>query len=1119
MKKTLLLFLLFLFVFAESCKDKDPKNNIDPNNNTDPKTEELVREHFTNYQVNDPQLPVALLIQNDSKTESIIVSGNRNKNNAIYQITSILAINTKIGGSIKLKLGKDYLIEEIEAISEGGRRVASFSNYNLGAGTVQIQIKDKQTNAIIAPNQQIVLGPEIVTNLLKLKQLYERDSKNARLKAETCTLLEAANLALGVAACITSIGVGVGIVVSCYVAIVGAPLFAIGTVLMCINRLGGDAVVTYITCKSAINDFEKKYEPCKENGEKELDKLRCFLTGWDDFPSYEEAKKKYEECEKQQEEKENEENTGGGWGDPHLTTTDGVYYDFQGFGEFILVKSTTDNFEIQARHEGPGNSEYATVTTALGIQTGDDIVSVHAKPAAVFINNEKQNITSGTISLKRGASISIQGGKIKVIASSKDRVEIDVYAGSMNYSLFLSPDRKGKVEGLLGNFDGNKENDLRTKEGEVVKNEFASLYPKYADSWRVNKNFLLHYESGKNTEGYTRRDLPKPLPTFNNSKRDAARKACMDAGVTGEPYLGNCTYDLLVTDNQDLIKGYVDLVANRPIDPSAPSNDEYAGAISIPINNNGYDCANTVSGTTNGATASAQASCSSIRKEDDVWFKFTATAAAHLLTISGVQAARGNSTYRNVQVFEAVNNAPGGNILCAEMTMEEKFLTGLKVGSTYFVRVSTWAENVRLNFKLCVSTPPVPPANDEYTGAIGLPINSGYNCANTVSGTTSGATASAQASCSSIRKEDDVWFKFTATAAAHLLTISGVQAAHGSSVYRNVQVFEAVNNAPGGNILCAEMTMEEKFLTGLKVGSTYFVRVSTWAENVRLNFKLCVSTPPVPPANDEYTGAIGLPINSGYNCANTVSGTTSGATASAQASCSSIRKEDDVWFKFTATAAAHLLTISGVQAAHGSSVYRNVQVFEAVNNAPGGNILCAEMTMEEKFLTGLKVGSTYFVRVSTWAENVRLNFKLCVSTPPVPPANDEYTGAIGLTMDTSPDCKSSTSGTTNGATASPQASCSSIRKEDDVWFKFTATAASHLLKISNIQAVHGSSVYRNVQVFEALNDAPGGNVLCAEMTMEQKALTGLKVGSTYFVRVSTWAENVRLDFKLCVSTN
>ncbi|MFC5413134.1 hypothetical protein ACFPMF_27685, partial [Larkinella bovis] len=91
--------------------------------------------------------------------------------------------------------------------------------------------------------------------------------------------------------------------------------------------------------------------------------------------------------------------------------------------------------------------------------------------------------------------------------------------------------------------------------------------------------------------------------------------------------------------------------------------------------------------------------------------------------------------------------------------------------------------------------------------------------------------------------------------------------------------------------------------------------------------------------------------------------------------------------------------------------------------------------------------------------------------------------------------------------------------DDDVWFKFTATAAAHLLKISDIQNAHGNSPYRNVQVFEAVNNAPGGNILCAEMTMDQKALTGLKVGTTYFVRVSAWAENVRINFKLCVSTN
>ncbi len=37
------------------------------------------------------------------------------------------------------------------------------------------------------------------------------------------------------------------------------------------------------------------------------------------------------------------------FGDPHLLTFDGADYDAQAVGEVIAAKSTTDDFEVQAR--------------------------------------------------------------------------------------------------------------------------------------------------------------------------------------------------------------------------------------------------------------------------------------------------------------------------------------------------------------------------------------------------------------------------------------------------------------------------------------------------------------------------------------------------------------------------------------------------------------------------------------------------------------------------------------------------------------------------------------------------------------------------------------------------
>ena len=43
--------------------------------------------------------------------------------------------------------------------------------------------------------------------------------------------------------------------------------------------------------------------------------------------------------------------TGTASGDPHFTTYDGVQYDYQGVGDFLLARSTVvgDQFEVQVR--------------------------------------------------------------------------------------------------------------------------------------------------------------------------------------------------------------------------------------------------------------------------------------------------------------------------------------------------------------------------------------------------------------------------------------------------------------------------------------------------------------------------------------------------------------------------------------------------------------------------------------------------------------------------------------------------------------------------------------------------------------------------------------------------
>ena len=64
-----------------------------------------------------------------------------------------------------------------------------------------------------------------------------------------------------------------------------------------------------------------------------------------------------------------------GWGDPHITTIDGRRYTFNGLGEYVLLRTTSSNFELQGRTELAPNSD-ATLFSAFALMEGDDIVEV-----------------------------------------------------------------------------------------------------------------------------------------------------------------------------------------------------------------------------------------------------------------------------------------------------------------------------------------------------------------------------------------------------------------------------------------------------------------------------------------------------------------------------------------------------------------------------------------------------------------------------------------------------------------------------------------------------------------------------------------------------------------------
>ena len=239
------------------------------------------------------------------------------------------------------------------------------------------------------------------------------------------------------------------------------------------------------------------------------------------------------------------------YGDPHLTTLDGLHYDFQAGGEFVLTESLDGRFLVQARFV-PFSS--ISLFEAAGIRIGERVISYHEK-AGIFVDNEPILIDSGT-SIELEDGIRIDRLRSRYSISSPIGVNITLNpSGITVQSTYVNA-----MVGLLGNFDGDPKNDLLTADGRRIGGE-VTLYGIFADSWRIDpEDSLLLYLDGESPDSYDTNGQPNfpSVEDFSNQQISGAETVCADVGFTGGQLLEDCIYDYLVTGDRDLVTGYVE---------------------------------------------------------------------------------------------------------------------------------------------------------------------------------------------------------------------------------------------------------------------------------------------------------------------------------------------------------------------------------------------------------------------------------------------------------------------------------------------------------------------------------------------------------------------------------
>ncbi|MBP8250882.1 MAG: choice-of-anchor L domain-containing protein [Herpetosiphon sp.] len=253
-----------------------------------------------------------------------------------------------------------------------------------------------------------------------------------------------------------------------------------------------------------------------------------------------------------------------GWGDVHYVTCDGLVYDFQEVGDFLVTQSASKEVIIQSRKEVWVSNPSVSINVAIAIKVGNDKLEFYQKPTrSFFINDTATELPTTDLKLPGGGSIkpTFAGSTddftivwadlntiVRIIyypSTSHLDVHMSYYNGSLTY------------EGLFGNMDGDANNDMQIRGGEVVQQPYSSVkFRTFAYSWRLSVEESLFDNPAPPPPAPNESDPVAEQVTivdFDVSVRSEAQQKCLQAGISDQSALDGCTIDIAATGDDTFL--------------------------------------------------------------------------------------------------------------------------------------------------------------------------------------------------------------------------------------------------------------------------------------------------------------------------------------------------------------------------------------------------------------------------------------------------------------------------------------------------------------------------------------------------------------------------------------
>lgn len=272
---------------------------------------------------------------------------------------------------------------------------------------------------------------------------------------------------------------------------------------------------------------------------------------------------------------------GGSWGDVHLVSHDGLLFDFQAGGEFVLVRATEGApFEIQTRQEPRGDQLSVSYNTAVAAKLDGHRVGIYAlAPAGVYVDGAPVSLASGASMAVGGGTLARDGSRYTLTWPTGEELVVRYAPGHLDLEVDLPLARAGAVEGLLGDADGDRDNDFGLGDGAFLPTPvgFDALYrgePSFTAAWRVPvAGSLFDYTASTGPETYRGEPyslMPLSTPAADPPHLGLAQQACGDCP---EALRDTCMLDVAFTGDEGFADACHELTA-EPAETMHPA-DQY----------------------------------------------------------------------------------------------------------------------------------------------------------------------------------------------------------------------------------------------------------------------------------------------------------------------------------------------------------------------------------------------------------------------------------------------------------------------------------------------------------------------------------------------------------------